>query len=264
MKRNGRIAVRGAGNGGGGGAGWGGGGGGGAGCSVASSPVEQVVRDLMYKMPFELDAYSIITPHLFDDIGRSVEFCCQVLSSINNQIRDKKWKNKIIGSLALALGGRVLARVVDRVLTEDAFGAGRVHAVARMGFYLVQSGILYDSFFSVPNPADFATLVKSYEKKEVKGLLRFALVNFSNPKEMLSKLREYSFFSSVTLDDVKMAVSAKKVKRFAEIVSKEAGIEVPKEIRRVDLALFLEPAIESYMQQVFFVVYFRVFFHGYF
>ena len=47
-----------------------------------------------------------------------------------------------------------------------------------MGFYLVKSGILYDSFFTVPNTADFATLVKSYGKEELKDLGRTGQAGF--------------------------------------------------------------------------------------
>ena len=210
-------------------------------------PVNRVVDKLIKARDHDFPA--ILSAHLPKDVEKAAEFCFKILVAMAKQIREASWRNKLIGSFTLALSGRVLSRLVDRVLRDNAFGKGRVHAIARMGFYLVHSAILYDFFFNSTDQLDFTTLVRSYGKAEVLERVKFLLETFAKPEEFHAKVKEYSFFSTVSLDHVKKTVTPKKVKKFAIIVCREAGIELPRESHRIDLLLFLDPAIRQYIDQ---------------
>ena len=127
--------------------------------------------------------WSVLAPHLTSDQERSADFCYDVLVQINKEIANRNQRNKMIGSFTQALSGSILARIVERVLMEDTFGKGRIHAVARMGYYLVSSAVLVDFFFSSrPEMPAFVTLVKSYSKAEVVDIIKFVARNFEKPE----------------------------------------------------------------------------------
>ena len=211
-------------------------------------------------------ARDVLKPHLRNDADKNAEFCVNVLKKLNARL-SRKTANKFIAAVAQALSSRVLARVVDRVLLEKTFGHGRMHAVARLGYFPVPSAILLDYFcVDLTEMQAMATLAKSYPKEEVREIVKLVLANHDKPEVVFEQMQKHSFFASSELVPFKEAYSPKKVHRFAEIVCKEAGIEMPSEVRFVNLALFIEPTIEKYksgrMEARDFFIAFRDFTRG--
>ena len=120
------------------------------------------------------DFSPILKPFLTDDVEKSAEFCYE-----HRRVPNRTLKNKLVASLTHALSGRLLLRVVTRVLADNALGKGRIHAVSRMGYFLVNSTILLDFFFCRVDLSDLATLAKSYSKSDISELIQFTAGNYS-------------------------------------------------------------------------------------
>ena len=226
--------------------------------SPSASRITRVVDEMIRAR--DQDFSSILRPFLTDDVEKSAEFCYEAVTRMHRRVPNRNLKNKLVASFTHALSGRLLSRVVARVLANNAFGKGRIHAVSRMGYFLVDSTILLDFFFCRVDLSDLATLAKSYSKSNMSELVQFTAGNYLQPDVILARMSGHEFFASVTLEEVVEGVTAKKVQKMITFICKEADIDIPPGMRRVELSLYLEPSINSYIRfrtepRDFYVVY---------
>ena len=190
----------------------------------------------------------ILKPHLTADIEESARFCHDALTRMHNRVPNRNLKNKLIASFIHSLSGSLLSRLVVRVLTANTFGKGRIHAVSRMGYFLVDSAVLLDFFFHKANLADLGTLARSYSKMDISELVKFVAGSYLQPDVIRARLTSHEFFAAISLEQISEGFKTPAVKKFVTFMCKETGIETPSEMRQVDLVTYIVPNIESYQR----------------
>ena len=123
--------------------------------------------------------------------AETIENC---IAALTGYVRRRGKKHKEDGVIAKAMA-RLFPAASDlhsfavRVISENVFLQGQLHAAGRLDYYLVSAFILLDHAFVRTGGDELRTAVMMLPKAEVRKAVVFAAANYDNPAVVIAKLQ---------------------------------------------------------------------------